>query len=159
MDHTARNFVVQLRRLQFGKVTQGHTAGQLNRQHLISGFLILSSVFYTLLSSLIGYQTSLFVWDSPVLKLKASRPRKSINPRQTSVVSHLSEDTNYYSYSYNLQESSFQCCHSKNFPCKSLSKQFQNKDRWLYAIMVEMRRKNLFIFYLIYDRNGFPRWR
>ena len=100
MDHTARNFILQLRRLQFGKVTQGHTAGQLNRQHLISGFLILSSVFYTLLSSLIGYQTSLFVWDSPVLKLKASRPRKSFSHRQTSVVSHLGEDTNYYSYSY-----------------------------------------------------------
>ena len=71
MDHTARNVILQLRRLQFGKVTQGHTAGQLNRQHLISGFLILSSVFYTLLSSLIGYQTSLFVLRLSCFKIES----------------------------------------------------------------------------------------
>lgn len=52
-------FILQLRKLPWRTVTQGHTAAQLNSPILLSRLLLLSSAPYTLLSSC---DRMIFVW-------------------------------------------------------------------------------------------------
>lgn len=104
----SQNFHLQLRELQFRKVTQGHTAGQLKSQFLMSGFLTLSSLLYTLLHACDGMIRSPCLSETMlILKLKISYPRKPLSPRKTRRVAHPNRDASYYSESHNLQKSNF----------------------------------------------------
>ena len=67
VDHTARAFVLLLKKLPFRKVIRGHTAGQFNSPIFISGFLILSSTLYAPLSSC---DRMIFVWDYCSFKME-----------------------------------------------------------------------------------------